>query len=76
MRTARLVTGTRKLSYSLAYCPVIFRMQTLSVSRMASSGMLHRVALVRTDVSEDLSAFFIRVTRIHELGTMLAASYS
>jgi hypothetical protein len=39
---------------------------------MASSGMLRRVALVRTDVSEELSASFIRVTRIGELGTMLA----
>jgi hypothetical protein len=35
-----------------------------------SSGMLHRVALVRTNVSEELSASFIRVT-IGELGTML-----
>jgi ABC-type sulfate transport system permease component len=34
--------------------------------------MLHRVALVRTDVSEELSASFIRVTRIGELGTTLA----
>jgi hypothetical protein len=34
---------------------------------MASSGMLRRVALVRTDVSEELSASFIRVTRIGEL---------
>jgi hypothetical protein len=31
---------------------------------MASSGILHRVALVRTDVSEELSASIIRVTRI------------
>jgi hypothetical protein len=36
---------------------------------MASSGMLRRVTLVRTDVSEELSASFIRVTRIGELGT-------
>jgi hypothetical protein len=36
---------------------------------MASSGMLRRVALVRTDVSEELSASIIRVTRIGELGT-------
>jgi hypothetical protein len=36
--------------------------------------MLHRVALVRTDVSEELSASFIRVTRIGELGTTLAAT--
>jgi hypothetical protein len=33
--------------------------------------MLRRVALVRTDVSEELSASFIRVTRIGELGTAL-----
>jgi hypothetical protein len=37
--------------------------------RIASSGMLRRVALVRIDVSEELSASFIRVTRIGELGT-------
>jgi hypothetical protein len=41
---------------------------------MASSGMLHRVALVITDVSEELSASFIRVTRIGELGTALAVT--
>jgi hypothetical protein len=39
---------------------------------MASSVMLRHVALVRTDVSEELSASIIRVTRIGELGTMLA----
>jgi hypothetical protein len=32
--------------------------------------MLHRVALVRTDVSEELSASIIRVTRNGELGTL------
>jgi hypothetical protein len=39
---------------------------------MTSSGMLSRVALVGADVSEELSASFIRVTRIGELGTALA----
>jgi hypothetical protein len=34
-----------------------------------SSGMLRRVAHVRTDVSEELSASFIRVTRTGELET-------
>jgi hypothetical protein len=34
--------------------------------------MLRRVALVKTYVSEGLSASFIRVTRIGELGTTLA----
>jgi hypothetical protein len=41
---------------------------------MVSSGMLRRVALVRTDVSEKRIASFIRVTRIGELGTTLAAT--
>jgi hypothetical protein len=36
--------------------------------------MLRRVTLERTDVSEELSASFIRVTRIGELGTMIAAT--
>jgi hypothetical protein len=39
--------------------------------RMASSGMLRRVILVRTYVSEELSASIIRVTRVCELGTTL-----
>jgi hypothetical protein len=41
---------------------------------MASSGMLRLVALVRTDVSEELSASVIRATRIGELGTTLAVT--
>jgi hypothetical protein len=41
---------------------------------MVSSGVLHRVALVRTDVSQELSASLIRATRIGELGTTLAVT--
>jgi hypothetical protein len=36
--------------------------------------MLRRVALVKTDVSEEINASFIRVTRIGELGTTLAVT--
>jgi hypothetical protein len=39
---------------------------------MASSG--RRVALVRTDVSDELSASFIGVTRTGELGTLAVTS--
>jgi hypothetical protein len=41
---------------------------------MVSSGMLRRVALVRTDITVERSASFIRVTRIGELGTTLAVT--
>jgi hypothetical protein len=42
--------------------------------RMPSSGMLRRVTLVRTKVSEELSASIISVRRIGELGTTLAVT--
>jgi hypothetical protein len=54
----------------LQYCHKIM----CTLWRMAFSGTLHRVALVRTDVSEEFSASFIRVTRIGELGTTLAVT--
>jgi hypothetical protein len=41
---------------------------------MVSSGLLRRVALIRTDVSEEPGASFIRVTKIGELGTTQAAT--
>jgi hypothetical protein len=42
--------------------------------RMASSEVLRGAALVRTDVSEELSSSIIRVTRIGELGTLAVTS--
>jgi hypothetical protein len=41
---------------------------------MPSSGMLRHVALVKTDVSEEPSASFIRLTRIGELGMLAVTS--
>jgi hypothetical protein len=41
---------------------------------MASSGMLRRVTFVRTYVTEEFSASFIRVRRIGELGTTLSVT--
>jgi hypothetical protein len=41
---------------------------------MPSSGILWHVALVQTDVSEELSASIIRVTRIGKLGTLAVTS--
>jgi hypothetical protein len=53
-------------------CPVTAK--TKYNRRMMSSGMLRRVALVRSDISEERSAFFIRMTRIGELGLLVTAS--
>jgi hypothetical protein len=41
---------------------------------MVSSGLLRYVALIRTDVSEELSVSFIKVTKIGELGTRLVVT--
>jgi hypothetical protein len=53
---------------------ILLRNLYIFIWGMVSSGMLRRVAVVRTGVSEEPSASFIRVTRIGELGTTLAAN--
>jgi hypothetical protein len=57
--------------------PLFLDMKLLDIYilwRKVSYRMLRLVALVRTDVSEEPSASFIRVTRIGELGTTLAVT--
>jgi hypothetical protein len=58
--------------YSHVLNPLPWELQILW--RMASSGMLRRVALVRTEVSEEPSASFIRVTGIGEVRTLAVTS--
>jgi hypothetical protein len=55
-------------------CVLRFEVSRRWLWRMASSGILHRVALVRNDVSEKRSTSIIRVARIGELGTTLAVT--
>jgi hypothetical protein len=52
----------------------IARIQTPPNLKNGVFWMLRRVALVTTEVSEEPSASFIRVKRIGELGTTLAAT--
>jgi hypothetical protein len=49
-------------------------LRSIGLSRIPSSGMLRRVALVRSDVTEEHSVSIIRVTRIGERGTTLAVT--
>jgi hypothetical protein len=55
------------------YC-VRYEVFTAVTMKNGSSGILRRVALVRTDILEELSAFFIKMTRVGELGTTLAVT--
>jgi hypothetical protein len=52
----------------------LLKLRNIAGSRMASSGMLRPVALLRTDFSGELSASIIKVTKIGELGIRLAVT--
>jgi hypothetical protein len=71
-RSCRIVKTSGYAVYILYYVRRWETRISLEILRLPASGMLRRVALVRTDVSEELSASIIRVTRIGELGTTLA----
>jgi hypothetical protein len=62
-----ILTRHPRLGYRVSQIKQIF-------GRMPSSGMLRRVAPVRTDVSDELCASIIRVTTIGELGTLAVSS--
>jgi hypothetical protein len=66
--------GPSLAKYINTYICVNRTARQLKGRRTASSGVLCHVALVRTDVSEELSTTLIRVTRIGELGRMLAVT--
>jgi hypothetical protein len=64
----------RRISKLILRNHVRFEVIKAVTMKMQSSGMLCRVALVRTDVPEELRVSIIKVTRIGELGTTLAVT--
>jgi hypothetical protein len=73
-RWRRYVPSKRLVTFS-GLCGVVkFGVFPAVTMKMPSSEMLRRVALVRTDVSEELSVSIIRKTRIGKLGTTLAVT--
>jgi hypothetical protein len=72
---AEVINGLNSVQWPI--CPAtklrLFSNQ-FCVWRMMSSGLLRRVALVRTDVSEESGASFIRDTKIGALGTTQAST--
>jgi hypothetical protein len=73
LRAMRHVQGTA-IAFSWKKEKTLENHENSCHSRMASSGMLRRIALVRSDVSEEISVSFIRVTRFGELGTTLVVT--
>jgi hypothetical protein len=69
-----LLRSTVAVYFDTLLCRVVLHCQRICYRRTASSGMLRRAALLRTDFSEELSVSIIRVTRIGVLGTTLAVT--
>jgi hypothetical protein len=70
---SQILTARRQTT--LTYCGLQWGFTMLQfIWRLASSGILRRVALVNTDLSEEPSASFIRAIRIGELKTTLAVT--
>jgi hypothetical protein len=73
------IAFTLKGTFFLVNCLFVVRFEVFTAVTMKNGvfwdvTLLRRVALVRTDVSEELDPSFIRVTRISELGTTQAAT--
>jgi hypothetical protein len=69
-RVSMAHTAWEKLNLRhICCCCVGFEVFTAVTTKNGVFWMLRRVALARTDVSEELSASFIKVTRMWELGT-------
>jgi hypothetical protein len=60
--------------YGNTYRSKLWKIMSRLMLRMVFSGMLRRVTLARTDVSEEPRASFIKVTRISESNTNLTSS--
>jgi hypothetical protein len=70
--TSDKVSNWKSLSSLKQTCPELVDFG--NEERIACSGMLRHVTLVRSDVSGELSASFVRVTKIRELRTTLAVT--
>jgi hypothetical protein len=56
------------------HCNRLIIINNVHQCRMPSSGMLHHMALIRTDVSEERISSIIKVTRVDEIGTTLVVT--
>jgi hypothetical protein len=66
--------GTRMIPRDITKVYKILMCSRVCLWRMPLSGMLRRMTLVRTDVSDERSPSIIRATRIDELGTTFAVT--